>query len=204
MNHTFKTALLVSLLIMSGCQSISKEDYDKARTEAAMASQKAADLSKENAMLKEQQLTYEILTTSLKSEIDDQQVLIEKLENKTVKITLQNAVLFSSGQFELNKNGKQVLKKLLPTLQEQPDGHIVRVIGHTDALPVHAPRQEYVDNWDLSARRAANVVRYFVWALQLPANIFRVEGHAFVEPVDTNETPEGRLKNRRIEIVIEQ
>jgi len=165
---------------------------------------RAADLEKKNAELKVQQQTYASLNQVLKSEIDQKQVMIEQLANRSVKVTLQNAVLFSSGEFALNKGGKRILDKLVPALREQEGKSLVRIVGHTDNNPVNSNRQAFIDNWDLSARRAADVVRYFVWAQKLPISSFRVEGRAYVEPVASNETPEGQAKNRRIEIFIEQ
>jgi len=190
---------MLSLLALGGCKTMSSNEYNKLQSEVALSSKLAA----ENTKLKEQRQVYAALNDALKHEVDEKEVLIEQLTNRTIKVTMQNAVLFDSGEFSLNANGKQILDKIVPSLKEQGDERVVRIIGHTDNVSVHVPNKLFVDNWDLSARRAAEVVRYFIWAHQLPANMFRVEGRSFLEPVDSNDTPEGRAKNRRIEILIE-
>ena len=190
---------MLLLLALGGCKTISSGQYNTLQNEA----RHAADLAAENSKLKAQNKKATALNNVLKQEVNDQQVIIEMLSSNRIQMTLQNAILFSPGQFELNKNGRRILDIIAPMLNTLDDEQLVRIVGHTDNLPVHAAQQAFVDNWDLSARRAASVVRYLIWAHKLPADMFRIEGHADVEPEASNDTDEGRAKNRRIEMFIE-
>ncbi len=75
----------------------------------------------------------------------------------------------------------------------------VRVEGHTDDVPIHTAR--FPSNWDLSAARAVAVARYFQSA-GLPADRLAATGYGENRPVATNDTPEGRTANRRVEILL--
>jgi chemotaxis protein MotB len=76
---------------------------------------------------------------------------------------------------------------------------VIRVDGHTDNIPLSGAG-EFRDNWELSQARALSVVRYMVEALQFPANRMSANGFGEFQPVNTDDTPEARAQNRRIEI----
>jgi chemotaxis protein MotB len=77
----------------------------------------------------------------------------------------------------------------------------VRVEGHTDDVPVHT--EEFPSNWELSAKRAVNVVRYFIEVKGLPAGRISAEGFGQYHPVASGSNPDGKKLNRRVEIYIE-
>jgi chemotaxis protein MotB len=128
------------------------------------------------------------------------QVTITELEGK-LKVKLLNSFLFASGKAKVSEEGMGVLQKLIEVLKEVED-HEIRVEGHTDNVPI----SEYLasrhpTNWDLSAARAINVVKYLQEQGIDPAAL---SSSAFGEhrPVAGNETEEDRAKNRRIEIIL--
>jgi chemotaxis protein MotB len=77
---------------------------------------------------------------------------------------------------------------------------IIIVEGHTDNIPIRG--KKYESNWELSAIRAENVVRYLVHKEGFPPELFAVAGYGEFRPVADNNTESGRKKNRRIELVI--
>jgi len=176
---------------------------------------KVADLDAENRMLKaenaslvkarEEQVqkvssTYESMLEKMKWEIEQGQVTISELKGK-LTVNMVDSVLFDSGKAEVKKGGLQILGKVISILKDVKDKSI-RIEGHTDDVPIsRALAQRYPTNWELSAARAINVARYLQDQGIDPANLSAV-AYGEWEPVATNDTPEGRAKNRRIEIVL--
>jgi chemotaxis protein MotB len=112
-------------------------------------------------------------------------------------------VLFPEGGYQLSPNGKQALNQYVPQLQSLHDAKVV-VYGYTDNLPVGTPlkRAGIANNIDLSSRRADNVVAY-LQSQGVNPNVISAKGFGDTHAVASNDTPEGRAKNRRIEIVLE-
>ncbi len=87
---------------------------------------------------------------------------------------------------------------IAPTL-EKTKRH-VRIEGHTDNVPIK--NMEFKSNWELSARRATEVVRYLIEKHRFPADRISVSGYAEYRPIAANDSPRNRAVNRRIEIII--
>ena len=132
----------------------------------------------------------------------EQQAEIAKMqaENKWV---VAGDMLFPEGGYQLGANGQATLSQYVPQLQNLKNAKVV-VYGYTDNLPVGPALQRsgIKDNIDLSSRRADNVVAYFR-AQGVNPNILSAKGFGDTHPVASNDTPDGRAKNRRIEIVLE-
>lgn len=120
-------------------------------------------------------------------------------EVRGVELVLQENVLFDSGQAVVKQQAKPFLDKVADLLNTLPN--LIEVEGHTDSQKIIQPSQ-YVSNWNLSGDRAANVVNYFVKEHSIPSERFKISGFADTIPIDTNETASGRMKNRRVVIVI--
>jgi chemotaxis protein MotB len=116
-------------------------------------------------------------------------------------VDLAEQIFFDSGRAALKKEGKEVLKKVAEALKSY-ENKIIRVVGHTDNVPVAKSIQGiYPSNWELSVARATNVVR-FLQVSGIPPERMVPSGRGEYDPVAPNDTPEGRQKNRRIEIVL--
>lgn len=106
------------------------------------------------------------------------------------------------------ESGKDVLRpEFLPLLDKigrlvQRAELMVEVSGHTDNVPLSAGQTTFSSNWSLSAARAVAGVEYLVKTFQLPPARFAAIGYAYGQPLDTNATPEGRARNRRVEFKI--
>jgi chemotaxis protein MotB len=76
----------------------------------------------------------------------------------------------------------------------------VRLEGHTDSIPIH--NDHFRSNWELSAARSIVMLDLFCDKYGLPRNRFSIAGYADTSPVESNDTPEGRRHNRRVDLVI--
>jgi len=141
-------------------------------------------------------------THIFKPEIEAKKVRIREDERGLV-ITLMNDAYFESGQYELTQEIKNALDKVDELLKDPAIKNKVRIEGHTDNTPLkrdEIPR----DNWELSAQRAVTVVKYLVNKNKAHAHRFSAAGFGEFRPLpgNSNNTPEERALNRRIEIIL--
>lgn len=124
---------------------------------------------------------------------------LEQRDGK-VYVSLTDKLLFGTGSIVMDNKGKDALKEVAKVLQTVEDVSIM-VEGHTDSIPV-TNLGAMKDNWDLSVLRATSVVRFLTIEQGLNPSIIIAAGRSDTNPVATNTTPEGRSKNRRIEVVL--
>ncbi len=161
---------------------------EAALAEAAAREARAAKrLAEYNSMLKQ-----------LKSMIDSGKLTVRIVRNKMV-IELPEAVLFPSGSAKLKKEGIRVLAELGPVLASI-QGREFQVGGHTDNKPIKTKR--FPSNWELSGARAIDVAELLI-EYGVPGNRISAAAYADTQPSESNETKEGRAKNRRIEIALQ-
>lgn len=108
------------------------------------------------------------------------------------------AVLFRPGEADLLPEAKTILEKISPAIGKVPN--YVSVEGYTDNLPIST--HDFPSNWELSARRATNVVHYLADTLKIPGSRFFVVGYGEYRPVAPNNSERNRAMNRRVDIVI--
>jgi chemotaxis protein MotB len=141
--------------------------------------------------------TYDGLISDLQTEVAAGRVQIEQLRDG-LHVKLAQEILFASGSAELSREGQQVLGKVAERLRELE--HQVEVAGHTDNVQIAGPlAQRYPTNWELAGARAAVVVRLLAKRGIPPTRLVAVS-FADTKPVESNGTPEGRARNRRIDI----
>jgi len=135
-----------------------------------------------------------------------EKALQAQLENKSVRVTsdergltisLSEAGFFSPGSEVLQPIGGDVLNQIVANLMTLPNP--VRVEGHADNTPIHTAR--FPSNWELSTARATHILQYLINA-KVPPSRMSATGYGEYHPVASNETPEGRASNRRVDIVI--
>ena len=146
------------------------------------------------------------LVTTLKNSISNalrglegEGLTIEQ-RNGRVYISLEEDLLFASGQYEVNSGGVAALNKLSNVLAPQKDLQIL-VEGHTDSIPFNG-RGAVADNWDLSVMRATNVVKVLTQNTALDPVQLIAAGRGEFVPIAGNDTKEGRSANRRIEMIL--
>jgi chemotaxis protein MotB len=118
--------------------------------------------------------------------------------NEGIVITLSNALLFPSGGVEIGEQSRGTLAEIAELIRPLPNE--IRVEAHTDNLPTNSPL--YPTNWELSAARAAAVVRYLIENEGIEAARLSALGYGEQRPIYPNDTREHRLLNRRADILI--
>ncbi|MCD6412531.1 MAG: OmpA family protein, partial [Elusimicrobia bacterium] len=120
-----------------------------------------------------------------------------EVNESQIRLVLNTPVLFDSGRAQLRNETKKILDGIARTFSLTKDKIIIE--GHTDNIPIRS--SDFKSNWELSARRAVNVINYFV-KKGFPPERFIAAGYGEYFPRFSNATAEGRMKNRRIEIVL--
>jgi len=141
---------------------------------------------------------YQELASSLRGEIEAGRIELQELRGRTT-VKMKDKILFASGSATIGAEGKGALRKVSDALRGR-QGRTIRVEGHTDNVPTGAS-SPFPTNWELSTARALAVV-HFMQDTGIDPTRLSGAGFAEFQPVDTNETPEGRSLNRRIEIVL--
>lgn len=121
-------------------------------------------------------------------------------KNGKVYVSLDESLLFASGSYNVEKKGKEVLRNLGDVLAKNEDVNVL-VEGHTDNVPFNGSGV-IKDNWDLSVKRATSVVKIILEKTKIDAKRLTAAGRADFVPIATNDTKEGRAKNRRTEIIL--
>ena len=137
----------------------------------------------------------------LQKELTDKDVQISQLKGQ-LTVSVLDKILFKSGRADILPAGQAVLEKVARVLVQTDD--MIRVEGHTDSVPVSAAlKEKYFSNWELSAARAASVVRYFQLG-EHKIEPLRLEAVGFAEyrPVAPNDSDANKQRNRRVEIVL--
>jgi chemotaxis protein MotB len=158
--------------------------------------EREALLAARNAEIEKMRSSYDGLISDLEDEVASGQIQIEQLRSG-LTLNLSEEILFPSGSAALNSGGTAVLTKVSRRLVELP--HSIAVEGHTDDVPV---ARRYASNWELAAARASSVVRLMI-ELGVEPERLKVVSRAEFAPVASNDSVEGRAKNRRIEIQLD-
>ena len=151
-------------------------------------------ISEQNARVKS---LLDNVSSALKGFSSDELTVRE--EGGKVYVAMSDKLLFESGKAVVNEQGKQALGKLAEVLNRQTDIDVY-IEGHTDSVPINTP--VFKDNWDLSVIRATSVVRILTDDYKVNPLQIQPCGRGEFKPVDTNQTFEGRARNRRTEIII--
>lgn len=122
------------------------------------------------------------------------------IEDTYVRITIEDQLLFGDSSFNVGRDADVVLSKIAEVLKSEPSLEVM-VEGHTDNRTIK--KESYiVDNWDLSARRSAAVVRRLETKFDVPSEQLIVAGRSSYDPIAPNNSKENMAKNRRTQIVI--
>lgn len=168
----------------------------RAELEASLA-QREQELAAQEDAVSELRGTYDGLVEDLQTEVAQGRIQIEQLR-EGIRVNLAQEILFPLGSARLGDEGRGVLGRVARRLAEVPNP--VEVQGHTDDLPIHGRlAAQYPSNWELGAARASEVVRLLAGA-GVARERLRAVSFADTRPVAPNTTPDGRARNRRIEI----
>lgn len=131
------------------------------------------------------------------AELVDEGLIQVRRDKRWIEVEINTSILFTSGSAQLSGQAQPVLRELAGKLQ--PLSNIIHVEGFTDNVPIN--NYEFISNWELSAARAASVVHLFT-RLGIDPQRLAAVGYGEYRPVASNDTPEGRARNRRVVLVI--
>ena len=187
-------------------QQKSSLESDRAALERQQAQLRAQNeaLEAQKAQLlnasKQSQTQYDSLVANLNQEVQKGQLQVRRYKDM-LTVDVAQELFFDSGRATLKETGKEVLQKVADAMKSYED-KAIRVVGHTDNVPITGGLQKvFASNWELSAARATTVVRFLQDAGIEPERLIAT-GRAEYAPVAPNDSPEGRQKNRRIEITL--
>jgi chemotaxis protein MotB len=119
-------------------------------------------------------------------------------DERGIVIRIMDRAFFDEGRAELKETAKSALRKIVPILEKSDKQ--VRIEGHTDDMPINTT--EFRSNWELSTRRATEVVRHLIEKYGFQPSRISASGYAEYRPVAANDTQQNRALNRRIEIIL--
>lgn len=210
-----KTTLVISsssiLLVfaLSGC--VSSKKYQALESQYATMEDRNAALEQEVAKARadkeklarqkaEQERIMEDIIESLNAEVAAKTAEIKMLQKKLV-VSIEDRLFFESGSAEVNREGRDILKRLAPILKKAGDQEI-RVLGHTDSVPIGKDLSaKFLSNWELSTARATSIIQILQWGYEIAPQRLVAQGVAHHRPL-IEETEETRATNRVVEIIL--
>ena len=138
-----------------------------------------------------------LLQQQLKTEIDKGQVELH-MEPRGLAISFNQAAVFDSGEAVIKDSAVSAVEKVASAILKLPNQ--IRLEGHTDNLPIH--NAHFNDNWSLSSARSIAILHMLNEKFGVPEGRMAVSGYADVAPIASNDTEEGRAKNRRVDVII--
>lgn len=177
------------------------EALEAERTQAlgglADAKKSAEDMARARAQAEARAAQFRTLVSKFQKMMAAGKLNVEIRDNRMI-VSMGDKILFDPGKTELKKEGAETLAQVTKILKEV-DGRDFQIAGHTDAVPIRSAR--YRSNWDLSAARAVEVVNVMI-KNGMEAKRLSAAGYGAEAPIASNEKPDERAKNRRIEITL--
>lgn len=173
---------------------------DKGKGNAMMRGPGGAQKSPEER--KEQKLaellpSLKVLTEELRKEIETGRIQIS-MQPRGLVVSFNQATLFPSGEDVISADSYEGLEKVAAAIQRLPNP--VRLEGHTDSLPIRTAR--FRSNWELSAARSIALMELLSTRFGVPQQRMSIAGYSDTAPIASNETEQGRARNRRVDIVV--
>ena len=197
--------VLLIVLMASGCSK--NNDLEQVNREQAQTIQGLnKEVARLNSELEELMKSRDELSKAkgelekkLSGELESGDMSLS-MQDRGLVVTVLDRVLFDSGKSELKETSKEGLEKVADILNGKVKQHMIYVEGHTDNVPIR--RSSWRSNWELSTARATEVIHYFVDDKGLNPKRVAATGYGEFHPVASNNTDAGKMKNRRVEIVI--
>lgn len=188
------------LVLVTAAKSEPSQQRPAAKPPAQAVAAQAALKSSQNLPNKKMAGS-DLLSAQLKQRLHMQGVEIRQQERGVV-ISLKENILFAPGSADLSPSARNTLNQLIGQLKKTlgAQARLIRVEGHSDNTPITTSR--YPSNWELSAARATNIVRYLIEGKHYRPEQLSATGYGEFKPVAQNSSIEGKQKNRRVDIVV--
>ncbi len=187
---------------MSDLSVVSKTGAESIKRSLENISNQTEYIQKLNRKLQSKDSVNLALVMNLKrslADINDKDIQVE-VRGGLVHVSISDNLLFASGSSSINPNATKILGKIATVLNDHSDLQVL-VEGHTDNVPIHSDCVK--DNWDLSVKRATEVVRTLSESFSVQPARLTAAGRSSYVPRADNDSPSGRAKNRRTEIIIQ-
>jgi chemotaxis protein MotB len=183
------------VLALTGCSN--KKELQARDAEIASLKQQMSQLDSDYAAAtaRAQRLENELEELAAR-----EKATLDKLEGMTI-LRLPETALFASGSATLSADGKALMNRIGDTLADHP-AYQIRVEGHTDNVPLRG--SDVMTNWELSTLRATTVVRHLISQHGMAPDRLVAVGYGEHKPLYSNQTADGRKKNRRVEFHLAQ
>lgn len=175
------------------------QELASTRTELAATEAEVEQLRALRARAEAEKAQFKALTERFQAMIDAGQLEVVRRDGRMM-LKLPDEILFPSGSKSLKKGGREALIEVAQVLKEVGADREYIVAGHTDNVPV-GRSSRFKNNWELSTARATTVVGLMIDQGVSPEQL-AAAGFGEHDPIASNETPEGRQKNRRLEIIL--
>lgn len=182
-------------------QKLKKQEQavEKAQQKLARSAQRVAELEAIIAAKEAQMSSLKDAISKALINFEGKGLTVEQRDGK-VYVSMENKLLFESGSWAVNTRGREAVVELGKVLSQHPEIAVL-IEGHTDNVP-YSGNGNIQNNWDLSTKRATAIVGILVENSTLQKNNLTAAGKGEYTPIATNETSEGKAKNRRIEVVL--
>ncbi len=175
---------------------------ERLQQSAIELSQKAERVNELESILESQEEAVQQLRKSVSNALlgFEGDGLSVEIKNGKVYVSLEERLLFATGSTSVGSEGVSALKQLAEVLERNPDISVL-IEGHTDDVPFR-PGSQIKDNWELSVLRATAIVRILLEHSDIDPQRLTAAGRGEHLPLDPDQTPEARQKNRRTEIIL--
>lgn len=224
--RTFGIVVISTLTMFAwGCETVPKQAYNNLEQDHQQLMEKNSELQERYYNLRAQNKTLRKRLKQTGESLEEFRELASKVKTdatgavkvnlpdnvkdqvQKVKVDGQTAlrmssqIVFEPGSASLSQEGEQALQDLAPALRKFGKNVRYVVEGHTDNQPIQQSKDQFPTNWHLSASRAISVARQLI-NMGINRKQLKVVGRADTEPIASNESPDGRRKNRRVEIIV--
>lgn len=188
--------LLVVTFVLSGC---AVGFYRRSPNDIKKIEDLKAEVDRLKLLRDQENRELEAARAELEKRLRGEKGVSVAMSERGLVVTFVSEVLFDSGMAKIRSNAHQVLDKVAVVLNEQVSDKNIAIEGHTDNEPIK--KSGWKSNWELSTARATSVLHYLEGRDIKPARL-QATGYGEYRPVASNDTVEGRQKNRRVEIII--
>jgi len=143
------------------------------------------------------QVAQEEIQKALSPEIRRREVSMS-MRREGLVVSLKEMGFFDSGSATVRLGSLDAISRLAAVLKQRPEN--LRIEGHTDNVPIHTRR--FATNWELSTARATDLIQLLITNYEIPPSHLSAAGYGEFHPVASNDTPDGRAQNRRLDVVI--
>ncbi|WP_391117325.1 flagellar motor protein MotB [Psychrobacillus sp. L3] len=170
--------------------------------EVPITSTETSDNDQSSAYIEDQQAL-----SAIKASVDEyiavnalEKQFATKLTDEGLLVTIRENILFDMGKAQVKSEYRQIAEDISDLLVFDPPRNVV-ITGHTDNIPISS--SEFSSNWELSVMRSVNFLKILVGKGTIDPLYFSAKGYGEFKPVASNDTVEGRAKNRRVEVLIQ-